>query len=736
MVVRKETQQTGVKVNQPAQRNVPHGMRALSAILAMVMTMALMLLYAPVPKAEAEETQESQSGTMLSIDSSTAVLTDTSGYHLSATVTNTTDQEIPSGTLTLAMNAFYTFVSRNDIQEWSEGIGQIPTPNIVGQSEVPALQPGASANVHIDADSNQETLASVNSWGPKPVTLSYEANGVQQDEAHTFATRTGAGINTPDTPAMNITIVQPLEAQGWTTDNTMLEQLVNKGGVTSAELSKIAVPGKEDEARLKSLEQTFTKHDKLQVVADPTYLKAMPMPPQVDGITQPALFDITAYSALNDSKTYDSAGVGTSQWNAEQALKNYQSALGDPNASMTTYAWQGTGNWTADALAKAKQQGYDTVIATHDFEEDDAATAETGKTVVTTDAGDITVLTAQSVLSNLAQGKATSADAEADGEGTTAGRLARFVAQSAFYQMEQPYTSRYLLMTFSRTTEASWIDQVMSAFEQASWLNLTDLKTMAKADPYNVSDSVNPDKADDANTANTRSALRQLADSRHDIMRMATSILRNEIDSDEVSSLDPQALARQDANDTASHSNDPTQWIGSLLALHDDMALRSMSGSPQPTATRKAMVKATKTLASDLLNGVRINPSESISVFSESAKMPITVSNDLPYAVSVQVNSLTDSMQIVTSRTADIDIPSHSDAQVTFTIRVSTSGSSTAHVSLTDREGNSFGNTQDTAITSVMRISDASGFIIIGFAVLLGIIGLWRQFHRKKDPDE
>ena len=192
----------------------------------------------------------------------------------------------------------------------------------------------------------------------------------------------------------------------------------------------------------------------------------------------------------------------------------------------------------------------------------------------------------------------------------------------------------------------------------------------------------------------------------------------------------------QDANDTASHSNDPTQWIGSLLALHDDMALRSMSGSPQPTATRKAMVKATKTLASDLLNGVRINPSESISVFSESAKMPITVSNDLPYAVSVQVNSLTDSMQIVTSRTADIDIPSHSDAQVTFTIRVSTSGSSTAHVSLTDREGNSFGNTQDTAITSVMRISDASGFIIIGFAVLLGIIGLWRQFHRKKDPDE
>lgn len=447
---------------------------------------------------------------------------------------------------------------------------------------------------------------------------------------------------------------------------------------------------------------------------------------------QPADFDITAYTALGDTAAYEKAGITTEQWNAKQAAAWY--ADGDDSETPSAYAWQGNNCWTLDALTAAREQGYDTVIADASFDADQTEAVHTGTYVVHTPAGDVTVLKEQSTLGTLSKGQATSTDAQA--ESSDAGRLARLVAQSAFYQMEQPYTSRYLLMTFSRTTEASWIDQVMSAFEQASWLNLTDLKTMAKADPYNVSDSVNPDKADDANTANTRSALRQLADSRHDIMRMATSILRNEIDSDEVSSLDPQALARQDANDTASHSNDPTQWIGSLLVLHDDMALRSMSGSPSRTATRKAMVKAAKTLASDLLNGVRINPSESISVFSESAKMPITVSNDLPYAVSVQVNSLTDSMQIVTSRTADIDIPSHSDAQVTFTIRVSTSGSSTAHVSLTDREGNSFGNTQDTAITSVMRISDASGFIIIGFAVLLGIIGLWRQFHRKKDPDE
>ena len=97
--------------------------------------------------------------------------------------------------------------------------------------------------------------------------------------------------------------------------------------------------------------------------------------------------------------------------------------------------------------------GVRTVIATHDFEEDDAATVRTGKTVVSTDAGDVTVLSAQNVLSGLAQGKATSDDANADSEGTTAGRLARFVAQSAFYQMEQPYAERNLLVCLNEDSD-------------------------------------------------------------------------------------------------------------------------------------------------------------------------------------------------------------------------------------------------------------------------------------------
>ena len=703
-------------MNHSVQRHVPHGFRTLSFILAMVLTMALMLIYAFAPTAQAEESTTSTTG-MLAIDSSTAVLTDTSGYHLNATVTNTTEQEIPAGTLTLAMNDFYTFVSRNDIQEWSEGTGLIPTPNAIGQADVPALQPGARAKVSINADSNQESLSSINSWGPKPVLLSYVANGTPLAESHTFVTRTGAGLNTPDTPAMNITVVQPLAANGWTVDSKLLSRLVDEGGVTSAKLSKIAMPSNDDDTRLRSLEQTFSKHDMLQVVGDPTYLKAMAMPTQVDGVTQPALFDITAYAATNHASEYSAAGINNALWAAAKARKTYRSALGDGNASVTTYAWQGNGNWTMAALTKARQQGYDTAIATHDFEDDDATTVQTGKTVVATKAGTVTVLSAQSVLSDLAQGKATSDSANADGEGTTAGRLARFVAQSAFYQMEQPYADRNLLVCLGEDSNPAVVDALMTDIEQSPWLNLTDLTTLKNADATVDSagaEAIIPqsDGLSEQMRGSIQQTLSTLTDASNDIKRFNASIL---------------------VRPNGKVSSDITTWKRQLTDTHAIMALHALGGESPSMST---MAEGTRQLASLLINGVAITPTENVSVVSETAKMPVTISNSHPYPVKVKVSSLTNSMQIVTSRFDTVEVPAHGEAQVAFTIRVVASGTADATISLFDRNGMAFGTTQVTHITSALQISDKSGFVIIGFAVLLGAVGLWRQFNRKKDPDE
>lgn len=134
------------------------------------------------------------------------------------------------------------------------------------------------------------------------------------------------------------------------------------------------------------------------------------------------------------------------------------------------------------ALSTARKQGYQYVIASHDFDSSTTATVHTGTYTIPTSAGDITVLSEQKELGDLAKGKPTSSDA--DGETSNAGRIARFVAQSAFYQMEQPYAAmnRNLLVCFGTNMSAAFIDTLMTAVEQSSWLQLTDLNDLIGAD--------------------------------------------------------------------------------------------------------------------------------------------------------------------------------------------------------------------------------------------------------------
>lgn len=786
MAVRQEEEQAGKRVTLPAIQHRPHhGGRFAHAVAAALVAGAM--LFAPTAWADTTTTTtngatdsqttseassaQNQPTETLTIAQSTPIVTASSGFHMQIVVANRSDADLPAGSLTVNTNALFTFASRSDMQAWAENGTNIPTPNNLATVNVPAITAGSTATVAIDVTADQQTLASMRSWGPKPLNLYYAA-GDTHEELHSFLTRSADGLNTAQTPAMGLTVAMPLTSSDWQTNETAITDLIEENDTSSSSSAAQASGSQSKEtansngsssdndtdnddasddadssgntnsteplllstqsiAQTKAVEQAVAKHPKLQVVADPLYLQESGSKPTVAGVMQPADFDITAYAAVNNASAYTSAGVSDAQWTAKSTQTLYAVATkttDTPNA----YAWQGSADWTLDALTKARAQGYTTVIAGSSFDAEQTDTVHTGTYTVNTSAGDVTVLKEQSELGTLAHGHATSKEATA--ETSDAGRLARLLAQSAFYQMEQPYTTRNLLMTFTRSSSADWINQVMSALEQASWLNLTDLNTMASMDPYQVNDSVNQN-ADAPDTSATQSILNQLAGSRQNMTRLASSILKNSVNSSDIDTLDTQALARRDADSTASHSNNPKQWISDLLALHDSMALRALTGS-EPTESHQRMADAAQNMANTLLNSVSITPSESISVFSESAKMPVTVSNNLPYAVNVQVNSITDSMQIVTSRSNTIVIPAHSEAQVAFTIRVSTSGSTTAHISLADRHGNAFGNTQDTAITSVLRISDASGFVIIGFAVLLGVVGLWRQFNRKKDPDE
>ncbi|WP_238567585.1 DUF6049 family protein [Bifidobacterium stellenboschense] len=663
----------------------------------------------------------------LTLTEMTAVVTDTSGFHLKATVTNTGDSAWAAGEVTLDTNPMFTFTSRTDMQEWAQSESPIPAPASLGSASVPALQPKQSTTVTIDQGADAQALTQMLNWGPKPLLVTYSHDGANV-AVHTFLTRSAAGLDNANTPAMTITMTMPLTSGHWTADAETLTKLVTDDTDDSTNSSTTGAAVLEgDHTRFDhTLEQTIAKHSSLQTIADPTYLDALAMPPQTKAIMQPAAFDITAYAAQeNAAERYANAGIGDDAWNADAALADYRAALGDQKATSRTIAWQGQGQWTLDALTAARRQGYTTVISTHDFESSETDTVHTGTVVVPTDAGDVTVLVEQRELSNLAKGKATNAKATA--ESTMAGRLARFVAQSAFYQMEQPYNERNLLVCFSADSDAATVDAFMGAVESASWLKTGDLDTLAKADPYATGDDArNAVPADSgmsaADSSNVTNVLAALSAGRGDITRFRDSILDNGDNND------------NDGGKAAS------AWIKQLLDAHAELALHALAidGGSAEVDTTKSMtaVGGAQQLANDVLGGVNLTPSETVTMVSETATMPVTVSNGTPYPVTIRVFSITDSPEIVTSRRNTVTIPARGEAQVTFTLRAATSGSATAHVSLQDRGGVTFGGSQDTAINCVLKISDKTGFIIIGLAVALGALGLWRQFNRKKDPDE
>ena len=728
-------------------QNAPHMLRrSIIGILSAVLFIACGLVCMPSQAFAAQSQTAASTGTqhrqVLSLSEATAVVTDTSGYHLKVTITNTDSQQWQAGRLSLNINSDYTFTSRTDMQEWAQSQNMIPAPNELGSVAVPALAPGQSTTVAINAKADNAALTSIMTWGPKPLLAVY-AHDDENVELRSFLTRSSAGLAAAQTPAMQITMVAPLSSSHWQVSNEALTAMVNNpvvsnsgNGQTAADAASSGAYGKNDNAAVtlnsnhtrfdRSLSDVLSRHSALQVIADPTYLNALNMPPKVSALMQPAAFDITAYAADGNTQRYTNAGVQNSMWNAKASLAQYRNAIGDNNATISTVAWQGKGHWTMDALTEARHHGYSAVISTADFEPSASDTVRTGTNVVTTDAGDITVLVEQRELSNLAQGSATSRKARA--ESSEAGRLARFVAQSAFYQMEQPYTQRNLLVNFGFNADAATLNSFMSAVESSPWLQATDLQTLCAATPLASDDDAQanvPRESDIGkdDAAFIDSAIAALSASRSDIIRFRDNIMK------------PDTTATHD-RDNGSTSDDRGTWINRILNAQNTMALRAFTADDSDAALPNAMVSGAQQLSGIVMNSIALTPSEAVTMVSETATMPVTVRNSTPFPAQVTVSSITDSSEIATSRRTTITVPAHAETQTTFRLRAATSGSAIASIALEDRVGVRFGQMQQTSISCILKISDMTGFIIIAAAVVLGLLGLWRQFHRKKDPDE
>ncbi len=465
-------------------------------------------------------------------------------------------------------------------------------------------------------------------------------------------------------------------------------------------------------------------------------------------------------SSQNSNQNNSNSQSGTSN----QSSANSQNNSGNQSAVSTqAVAWESAEAWSTSSLAAALSNGYQTVVAESALPTADGANQQTGRIRVSTEKGVVTVLIAQHELSSLAAGSRTSDQAQA--EDSNAGRLARLAAQSSIYEAEQPYVARNLLVSLGRTADPALLSQILALLPSCDWIHtgtLADLeagKTGTDLDKTGLQEvdssafSLTGDRENGSTLSGTVSATRNdvnprvrrsslkkalatLAGARSSIDRVSTSILdpKDQKEKDDNGKTDnPQNLAKQNAQEAAENHVTADEWIDKLRQAHRQLALLAVT-SKYPDTSSETL--AAQDLSDDLLGAVRLTTPDHINIFSQSARMPVTVTNTLPFAVRVGVKAQTSLMATTITPSQPVHVLANAESQANFTIRVIGASQTTATFRLVDNKGKAFGMAKSAAIYSQLSLGDTSGYLLIAIAVVLGILGLWRQFHVKKDPDQ
>lgn len=765
--------------------------------------------------AAAENTVSSQVSVILK--KTTAIVTDTSGYEATIEITNSSDTPLQEGTLTLSTSSS-SFSSSTSMQNWADAKTHVPTPLTLDTESVPALKKGGSTTLHVGLEADDAALGRIHSWGAKPLLLNYHTltdteqtadQTAVDSQLHSYFTRSHDGFKEAATPKITITTVLPL---------TAVKKDIKKDGIhdlisNPATGTDITQGSDEAATETKNEVSLANKHHSLQVIADPDSLLNAGNLRQsaLAGLMQPYAFDITSRALVN-SQTWAKAGIADSSWDADAAQTLAKTRLQEVNTAaststdtesdsadstgsadstdstdssstdstdstsstdstatklttsdLTPIAWEGKYSWDNTSLSLAKQQGYSTVIS-ETAEHSIQANVVSGRQNVETENGEVTVLVADETLSTLAQGEQTSDTAQA--EESQAGRLARFVAQTALFQMQRPYVSRNLLVSLGDAPSISAANEILTALESSDWVSRGTIASLIKSahtstdtdtnnsssdndssssddtdlQPDNSADNENfaltTTTASDAQIKEVENALDRLEVTTTAIERLRTSIIKESAitqDDEGAKNSDPQALSRQNAQENDGDKVTAAQWLGKLTTVHQDLALMAFGAT---SSVRNSMLTADETMAKTLYASVLVVPPSGINVFSETAQTPTTVKNMLPFPISITLRATTDSNAITITNGRSIEVPAGSEAQATFKIRVVGTGSAVATFATVDRDGHAFGTAQSSTIKSQLTIYDMSGNVLIILALLLGAVGIYRQATRRKDPDQ
>lgn len=373
-------------------------------------------------------------------------------------------------------------------------------------------------------------------------------------------------------------------------------------------------------------------------------------------------------------------------WRSEQSFKN-ASAIEQPAQvrlsaleSMEGLAekWQGPGNLpkifvsasplSPSQIEEAAQLGYTAVLESGGKGES-----------VSLPEGKATLLASDALLSSLAEGSPSSMWASAEGSG--AGREARLVAELAAMRGR----SAPVIIQISPSSLP-----FLSALEGIGWIRFTTLKQDVSY-PW---PSAAPAQAPSAPQTSPQPAL----------ISKVHSIA---------------SLARNPADSEAWSEN-----VG-MQAAYAELCAQS-----QNEKVRQAGSQVLSSMSKELGEAVKISSSKSVTALSESATVPVTVKNSLPFPIEAKVRSLASNSQITILPEKSVAVGSGMEGQIDFPVQI--------HSSIKSRVTFWMGEFYhpitkiSTQLSSHLTVTRLNVIILIIPAGLLTLFGCIRQVRRKK----
>lgn len=494
----------------------------------------------------------------MSISSQTPIIgsAGSSTYSLTVSITNNSQSVITAGTLRVSTNPDMTFSTTSDMQQWAEGTLDIWASGVIDQQEVASIPPGSSVSVSASGSIDDFPLNEITSFGARPILVRYATNDatVQVDE-HTFVTFDNGSSSADSRTNTHVTIAAPVVAKSWTTDTSKLNDVLMQAQPDNASSSSATAAQSAQASRInrtvasvistnlatgaQAAVETAPSHSSLSLVADPYCLNALAGSAVATSLLPPADADFTVYT--QSDADWGAAGITTNSLSEAQASSIATAPSAAPSPQTTSraprfVAWQGKGNWTTAALTAAQQAGYATVVSLHG----NTGTATSTYHAIThtiTSQGSVGILNAESTLSSLTSGNASSSAATA--ENSTAGRISRIIAQTSLGSVTQVSDSTSeaysrLFIALDPSSSCSDLDAVLSSLESAHWVSWDSFDTLINAARNATNDAIVPaDSGIDPETSNTLLAAAQsLAASHAELTRFFTSVLAASDDSD------------------------------------------------------------------------------------------------------------------------------------------------------------------------------------------------------------